>query len=75
PAAEEARGLVHRTARLLGRTPGGGDHRLTGLVRELPGFGARLARWLAEAPEEWSAVVGPGVRRAMEERAGTPVPA
>ncbi|MGA5727038.1 trypsin-like peptidase domain-containing protein [Streptomyces seoulensis] len=75
PAAEEARGLAHRTARLLGRTPGGGDHRLTGLVRELPGFGARLARWLAEAPEEWSAVVGPGVRRAMEERAGTPVPA
>ncbi|MFF0712664.1 trypsin-like peptidase domain-containing protein [Streptomyces bauhiniae] len=75
PAAEEARGLVHRTARLLGRTPGGVDHRLTGLVRELPGFGARLARWVTEAPQEWAAVVGPGVRRAIEERAGTPVPA
>ncbi|MER8028035.1 trypsin-like peptidase domain-containing protein [Streptomyces bauhiniae] len=75
PAMEEARGLVHRTARLLGRTGEGGDHRLTGLVRELPGLGVRLARWLAEAPEEWAAVVGPGVRRAIEERAGTPVPA
>ncbi|TGN72171.1 serine protease [Streptomyces bauhiniae] len=75
PVVAEARGLVHRTARLLGRTAGGGEHRLTGLVRELPGFGARLARWLAEAPEEWAAVVGPGVRRAIEERAGTPVPA
>ncbi|MGW4221851.1 trypsin-like peptidase domain-containing protein [Streptomyces bauhiniae] len=71
----EARGLVHRTAQLLGRTPEGVDHRLTGLVRELPGFGARLARWLTETPEEWAAVVGPGVRRAVEERAGTPVPA
>ncbi|MGW1132980.1 trypsin-like peptidase domain-containing protein [Streptomyces griseoluteus] len=76
PAAEEeARGLVHRTARLLGRTPEGVDHRLSCLVRELPGFGARLARWLTEAPQEWAAVVGPGVRRAIEERAGTPVPA
>ncbi|GHF24252.1 hypothetical protein GCM10017776_48410 [Streptomyces griseoluteus] len=75
PAAEEARGLVHRTVRLLGRTPEGGDHRLSCLVRELPGFGARLARWLTEAPQEWAAVVGPGVRRAIEERAGTPVPA
>ncbi|MER8016973.1 trypsin-like peptidase domain-containing protein [Streptomyces griseoluteus] len=75
PAAGEARGLIHRTARLLARTPGGGDHRLTALVRELPGFGARLARWLAEAPQEWSAVVGPGVRRSIEERAGAPVPA
>ncbi|WP_405552374.1 trypsin-like peptidase domain-containing protein [Streptomyces sp. NBC_01171] len=75
PVAEEARGLVHRTARLLGRIPEGGDHRLTGLVRELPGFGARLARWLTEAPDDWAAVVGPGVRRAIEECAGTPVPA
>lgn len=75
PVLEEARGLVHRAARLLDRTPDGADHRLTGLVRELPGLGARLAHWLAEAPEEWAAVVGPGVRRAIEERAGTPVPA
>ncbi|MFJ4604111.1 trypsin-like peptidase domain-containing protein [Streptomyces griseoluteus] len=75
PAAEEARGLVHRTVRLLGRTPEGVDHRLSCLVRELPGFGARLGRWLTEAPQEWAAVVGPGVRRAIEERAGTPVPA
>ncbi|MGW2212793.1 trypsin-like peptidase domain-containing protein [Streptomyces sp. NPDC001781] len=75
PIVEETRGLIHRTAGLLRRTPGDGDHRLTGLVRELPGFGARLASWLTEAPEEWAAVVGPGARRAIEERAGTPVPA
>ncbi|MGW4289196.1 trypsin-like peptidase domain-containing protein [Streptomyces sp. NPDC004673] len=75
PVQEEARGLVHRTVRLLGRTPEGADPCLTGLVRELPGFAARLARWLTEAPDDWTAVVGPGVRRAIEEPAGTPVPA
>ncbi|MFK4108758.1 trypsin-like peptidase domain-containing protein [Streptomyces sp. NPDC002176] len=75
PVQEEARGLVHRTARLLGRTPEGADPCLTGLVRELPGFAARLARWLTDAPDDWTTVVGPGARRAIEEPAGTPVPA
>ncbi|MEU6813896.1 serine protease [Streptomyces sp. NPDC046860] len=75
PAAGEARGLVHRTARLLGRTPQGGDRVLAGLVRELPGFAARLTRWLTEAQEDWAEVAGPGTRSAIENLAGTPVPA
>ncbi|MFJ3664729.1 trypsin-like peptidase domain-containing protein [Streptomyces sp. NPDC090119] len=75
PVQEEARGLVHRTARLLGRTPEGADPCLTGLVRELPGFAARLAHWLADTPDDWTPVVGPGARRAIEGPAGTPVPA
>ncbi|MEU4108226.1 trypsin-like peptidase domain-containing protein [Streptomyces sp. NPDC027717] len=75
PSAREARGLVHRTGRLLNRVPEGGDRFLAGLVRELPGFAARLGRWLAEAPEDWAAVVGPGARGAIQGLAGTPVPA
>ncbi|MEU2249425.1 serine protease [Streptomyces sp. NPDC019224] len=63
------RALVHRTGMLLVRTPEGAalfDRRLVALVREVPGFGALVAGWLAEAPREWAAVVGPGARRTVE---------
>ncbi|OKJ77464.1 S1 family peptidase [Streptomyces sp. CB02460] len=63
------RALVHRTGMLLVRTPEGAalfDRRLVALVREVPGFGALVAGWLAEAPQEWAAVVGPSARRTVE---------
>ncbi|GAA1541738.1 hypothetical protein GCM10009730_58550 [Streptomyces albidochromogenes] len=62
------RDLVHRTGMLLARTPQGAacfDRLLLGLAREVPGFGALVAGWLAAAPHEWAAVVGPGARRAV----------
>jgi len=63
------RALVHRTGMLLVRTPEGAalfDRRLVALVREVPGFGALVAGWLADAPQEWAAVVGPSARRTVE---------
>ncbi|MEU2716579.1 hypothetical protein [Streptomyces sp. NPDC007205] len=75
---EEARGLVHRTGLLLVRTPEGATHFDRGLVdlgRHVPGFAARMASWLAAAPEEWAAVVGPSTRRMLENLAGLRVPA
>ncbi|MER6025636.1 serine protease [Streptomyces sp. NPDC001851] len=75
---EEARGLVHRTGLLLVRTPEGATHFDRGLVdlgRHVPGFAARMARWLAAAPEDWAAVVGPSTRRMLENLAGPRVPA
>ncbi|WP_243762395.1 trypsin-like peptidase domain-containing protein [Streptomyces sp. Tu 3180] len=74
----ELRVLVHRTGRLLVRTPEGAarfDHGLTDLARHLPGFAAAVAGWLADAPQEWAAVVGPGTRRTIEGLAGVGVPA
>ncbi|MEU1125967.1 hypothetical protein ABZ371_20965, partial [Streptomyces sp. NPDC005899] len=62
------RALVHRTGMLLARTPEGAarfDDALTGLARDVPGFAAMIAGWLAEAPEEWAVVVGGGARRAV----------
>ncbi|MEW1893185.1 serine protease [Streptomyces sp. NPDC085659] len=64
-----SRALVHRTGMLLVRTPEGAalfDRRLVALVREVPGFGALVAGWLADAPQEWAAVVGPSARRTVE---------
>ncbi|MFI9252841.1 hypothetical protein [Streptomyces sp. NPDC053069] len=75
---QEARGLVHRTGLLLVRTPEGATHFDRGLVdlgRHVPGFAARMARWLAAAPEDWAAVVGPSTRRMLENLAGVRVPA
>ncbi|MFJ4833098.1 trypsin-like peptidase domain-containing protein [Streptomyces sp. NPDC088747] len=72
------RELVHRTGLLLARTPAGAtvlDHGLVELARAVPGFATLVARWLAEAPEEWSGVVGPSTRRMIENLAGAPVPA
>ncbi|MEU0158036.1 serine protease [Streptomyces sp. NPDC006261] len=63
------RALVHRTGMLLVRTPEGAarfDRRLVELARDVPGFAALVVRWLADAPQEWAAVVGPSARRTVE---------
>ncbi|WP_279617032.1 serine protease [Streptomyces yokosukanensis] len=75
---EEVRGLVHRTGLLLVRTPEGAtrfDRGLVDLGRHVPGFAARMSRWLAATPEDWAAVVGPSTRRMLENLAGVRVPA
>ncbi|WP_309063148.1 trypsin-like peptidase domain-containing protein [Streptomyces sp.] len=74
----ELRVLVHRTGLLLVRTPEGAarfDRALADLARHLPGFAAAVAGWLADAPREWAAVVGPSTRRTIENLAGAGVPA
>ncbi|MEU6595393.1 hypothetical protein ABZ923_40410 [Streptomyces sp. NPDC046881] len=76
--ADEVRGLVHRTGLLLVRTPEGAtrfDRGLVELGRHVPGFAARMARWLTDAPDDWAAVVGPSTRRMIENLAGVRVPA
>ncbi|WP_406091925.1 trypsin-like peptidase domain-containing protein [Streptomyces sp. NBC_01013] len=63
------RALVHRIGMLLVRTPEGAalfDRRLVAQAREVPGFGALVIGWLAEAPQEWAAVIGPSARRTVE---------
>nr|WP_184764247.1 trypsin-like peptidase domain-containing protein [Streptomyces albaduncus] len=73
----EPRVLVHRTGLLLARAPGGAarlDRCLADLGRHVPGFAAAVAGWLADAPREWAALVGPGTRRTIESLAGTTVP-
>ncbi|MFG2552390.1 trypsin-like peptidase domain-containing protein [Streptomyces sp. NPDC048581] len=75
---EDLRGLVHHTGLLLVRTPDGAarfDRGLVDLGRRVPGFAARVAGWLTDAPQEWSAVVGPSSRRMIENLAGVRVPA
>ncbi|MEU2061336.1 trypsin-like peptidase domain-containing protein [Streptomyces sp. NPDC013455] len=75
---DEVRGLVHRTGMLLVRTPEGAtrfDRGLVDLGRHVPGFAARMARWLADTPDDWAAVVGPSTRRMIENLAGVRVPA
>ncbi|MET9447519.1 hypothetical protein [Streptomyces cinerochromogenes] len=74
----EVRGLVHRTGLLLVRTPEGAtrfDRALVDLGRHVPGFAARMARWLTDAPDDWAVVVGPSTRRMIENLAGVRVPA
>ncbi|MER7724498.1 serine protease [Streptomyces sp. NPDC096323] len=69
------RALVHRTGMLLVRTPEGAalfDRLLVALARAVPGFGALVIGWLADAPQEWAAVVGPGARRTVEALEGVP---
>ncbi|MFD4027390.1 trypsin-like peptidase domain-containing protein [Streptomyces sp. NPDC058576] len=73
------RALVHRTGMLLVRTPEGAarfDRGLVELARAVPGFAALVTRWLADAPEEWAAVVGPSARRTVEalETSRPPMP-
>ncbi|GGM21551.1 hypothetical protein GCM10010129_77330 [Streptomyces fumigatiscleroticus] len=75
---DDLRDLVHRTGLLLVRTPDGAarfDRGLLDLGRRVPGFAARVAGWLTDAPQEWATVVGPGTRRTIGDLAGTPVPA
>ncbi|MFJ8077984.1 trypsin-like peptidase domain-containing protein [Streptomyces sp. NPDC096176] len=73
---EHTRALVHRAGLLLARTPKGAaclDRRLVELARDVPGFATLAGRWLADDPQEWAAVVGPGARRALRTP-GSPVP-
>ncbi|MDT9700734.1 trypsin-like peptidase domain-containing protein [Streptomyces sp. P17] len=75
---EGLRDLVHRTGLLLVRTPDGAtrfDRGLVDLGRHVPGFAARVAGWLTDAPQDWAAVVGPSTRRMIENLAGVRVPA
>ncbi|MGW0770400.1 hypothetical protein [Streptomyces sp. NPDC002676] len=75
---DEVRGLVHRTGLLLVRTPDGAtrfDRGLVDLGRQVPGFAALMARWLADTPDDWAAVVGPSTCRMIENLAGAGVPA
>ncbi|MFD4261520.1 trypsin-like peptidase domain-containing protein [Streptomyces sp. NPDC058534] len=77
-AGEDQRALVHRTGLLLVRTPDGAtrfDRGLVDLARHLPGFATRLTGWLADAPLDWAALVGPSARRTIENLAGARVPA
>ncbi|MFG2327121.1 trypsin-like peptidase domain-containing protein [Streptomyces sp. NPDC048568] len=77
-AGEDRRALVHRTGLLLVRTPDGAtrfDRGLVDLARHLPGFATRLTGWLADAPPDWAALVGPSARRTIENLAGARVPA
>ncbi|QCD58589.1 trypsin-like peptidase domain-containing protein [Streptomyces hawaiiensis] len=74
---DDLRDLVHRIGLLLVRTPEGAtrfDRALVDLGRHVPGFAARAAAWLADAPEEWAALVGPSAHRLIENLAGAGVP-
>ncbi|MER6344207.1 trypsin-like peptidase domain-containing protein [Streptomyces sp. NPDC001595] len=71
------RELVHGTGLRLVRSPEGAtrfDRSLLDLGREVPGFAARMAGWLADAPGDWAALVGPSTRRMLENLAGVRVP-
>ncbi|WP_371606100.1 serine protease [Streptomyces sp. NBC_01213] len=75
------RALVHRTGTLLARTVEGAerfDRGLAELARDNPGFAALVSRWLAEAPQEWAALVGPAARLTVEApdgpRSAIPMP-
>ncbi|MFI8887834.1 trypsin-like peptidase domain-containing protein [Streptomyces sp. NPDC053813] len=68
-APARTRALVHRTGTLLVRTPEGAvrfDRALVELARDVPGFAALVTGWLAGAPQEWAALVGPSARRTVE---------
>ncbi|MGW2205340.1 trypsin-like peptidase domain-containing protein [Streptomyces sp. NPDC001774] len=63
------RDLVRRAALLLVRTPEGAtccDRRLVELAREVPAFAVQLARWIADAPDDWSVLVGPAAARTVQ---------
>ncbi|MFD3559018.1 serine protease [Streptomyces sp. NPDC058686] len=72
------RDLVRRAGQRLVRTPEGAARFDRGLVEfadSVPGFAALLVQWLAQAPREWAALVGPSARRVIEGLAGVRVPA
>ncbi|WP_405832202.1 MULTISPECIES: hypothetical protein [unclassified Streptomyces] len=63
------RELLRRTGRQLLRAPGGPavfERRTVELARAEPAFGALVARWLAQAPAEAAALLGPSARRTVE---------
>ncbi len=75
---DDLRDLVRRIGLLLSRTPEGArrfDRALIDIGRHVPGFAARVAGWLADAPGEWAALVGPSCHRTIENLAGVRVPA
>ncbi|WP_328319942.1 trypsin-like peptidase domain-containing protein [Streptomyces sp. NBC_00388] len=75
-AEPRTRDLVHRAGLLLARTPEGAaslDRLLVELATESPLFAGQLAGWLAGAPQEWGAVVGPDARLTVE-KLGAPMP-
>ncbi|NGO72703.1 serine protease, partial [Streptomyces sp. SB3404] len=77
PAADEAEEgeLVRRIGLAMTRTPQGAasfDRSLVELAREVPGFAAAVRGWVARAPGEWAAVVGPSARRMCETLADRP---
>ncbi|MEU7283277.1 serine protease [Streptomyces sp. NPDC045431] len=70
------RELVRRAGALSVRTPEGAtrfDGHLVQLARQVPGFAALVAGWLARDPEEWVFLVGPSARRTVEGLV-TPMP-
>ncbi|MET7927250.1 serine protease [Streptomyces sp. NPDC005349] len=72
------RDLVRRTGQRLVRTPEGAarfDRALVEFADSVPGFAALLVQWLAGAPREWAALVGPSARRVIGDLAGVRVPA
>ncbi|MEU8888964.1 serine protease [Streptomyces sp. NPDC048442] len=75
---ERTRELVRRAGVLLVRTPEGAtrfDRRLVALAREVPGFARLVAEWLAGAPQQWAALVGPSARRTVQALAEASPPA
>ncbi|MET9832307.1 trypsin-like peptidase domain-containing protein [Streptomyces sp. NPDC006385] len=77
PADDDMRDLVQHIGLLLVRTPDGAarfDRCLVDLGRRVPGFAGRVAGWLTESPQDWTAVVGPSTRRMIENLAGVRVP-
>ncbi|MEU6183679.1 trypsin-like peptidase domain-containing protein [Streptomyces coeruleorubidus] len=74
---DELRDLIRRAGLLLVRTPEGAarfDRALVDLGRHVPGFAARVVRWLADAPGDWAVLVGPSAHRTIESLAGVSVP-
>ncbi|MFI8994055.1 serine protease [Streptomyces sp. NPDC053542] len=74
----QTRDLVHRTGLLHVRTLDGAvrfDRRLVELGRLLPDFAAMVRSWLAAAPAEWAAIVGPSARAMLAPRPPVPIPA
>ncbi|WAL98201.1 trypsin-like peptidase domain-containing protein [Streptomyces sp. Je 1-369] len=70
---DRTRERVHRTALLLVRTPEGAsrcDRCLVELARGRPGFAALVTGWLADAPQDWAALIGPSAQRVIENLAG-----
>ncbi|MFD9301094.1 serine protease [Streptomyces sp. NPDC060048] len=66
---DRTRELLRRAGRQLQRVPGGPavfERRTVELARARPAFGAVVAHWLETAPDEASALLGPGARRTVE---------
>lgn len=74
----QTRDLLHRTGLLHVRTLEGAvrfDRRLVELGRLLPDFAAMVRTWLAAAPAEWAAIVGPSARAMLAPRPPVSIPA